>query len=176
MQLTIDASGIIYGTAGNGGSATKCFQGCGAFFRLTPPSGKGKWQETILHSFAGAPDGTAPSSLILAPSRTFYGETAAGGRSSACGSAGCGTIYALKPSRGSRWTETVVHSFRARGAPKDDGEFPFGGLALTSNGDPIRSDGIRWPSAALLYARISLVRVRHVFPPKARARKANGVD
>ena len=135
MQLTIDASGIMYGTAGNGGSSTKCFEGCGAVFSLTPPSGKGKWQETILHSFAGAPDGTAPSSLIRAPNRTLYGETNAGGRSTACGKVrGCGTIFALKPSRGSGWTETIVHSFQARGAPKDDGEFPFGGLVLTSNG------------------------------------------
>jgi|GEM_PF-439873 uncharacterized repeat protein (TIGR03803 family) len=135
MHLTIDASGIIYGTAGNGGSATKCFQGCGAVFKLTPPSGKGKWQETILHSFAGAPDGTAPSELILAPDRTLYGETGAGGRSTACGNArGCGTIFALKPSGGSRWTETIVHSYRARGTPKNDGEFPFGGLVLASNG------------------------------------------
>ncbi|MGC2635158.1 MAG: choice-of-anchor tandem repeat GloVer-containing protein [Candidatus Cybelea sp.] len=133
MQLTIDASGIIYGTAGNGGSATKCFQGCGAVFKLTHPSGKGKWQEAILHSFAGVPDGIAPSDLILAPNRTFYGETGAGGRSTACGSVkGCGTIFALKPSGGSRWTETIVHSFQANGAPKDDGEFPFGGLVLTS--------------------------------------------
>lgn len=135
LRLTIDASGTIYGTAGNGGSATKCFLGCGAIFKLTPPAGKGEWQETILHSFAGVPDGAAPSTLILAPNRTLYGETNAGGRSTVCGTGrGCGTVFALKPSHGSGWAETIVHSFQARGAPKNDGEFPYGGLVLTSNG------------------------------------------
>jgi uncharacterized repeat protein (TIGR03803 family) len=136
VQLTIDASGAIYGTAGNGGAVTNCFQGCGAIFKLTrPPSGKGEWRERILYSFAGPPDGEAPSSLILAPNGTFYGETNAGGRSTACGNdRGCGTIFALKPSGSSRWTETILHSFKAAKAPKDDGEFPFGGLLLMSNG------------------------------------------
>ena len=66
-QITIDASGAIYGTAGDGGPATKCALGCGAIFKLTPAPGKGEWHETILHSFAGVPDGAAPSTLILAP-------------------------------------------------------------------------------------------------------------
>jgi uncharacterized repeat protein (TIGR03803 family) len=134
-QLTIDASGAIYGTAGDGGGVTKCFLGCGAIFELTPPQGKGKWRETILHSFADVPDGAGPNSLILAPTGTLYGETDEGGRSRACGDGrGCGTVFALKPSRrGSRWTETIVHSFKAAKAPKNDGEFPSG-IALTSDG------------------------------------------
>jgi hypothetical protein len=137
-QITIDATGTIYGAAGDGGRVTKCFLGCGAIFRLTPPpAGKGTWRETILHSFAGVPDGSAPSSLILAPSGTLYGETNAGGHSSACvgrQNLGCGTIFALKPSRrGSRWIETIVHSFKGPKAPKNDGEFPSG-IALTSGG------------------------------------------
>ncbi len=58
-QITIDATGTIYGAAGDGGRVTKCFLGCGAIFRLTPPpAGKGTWRETILHSFAGVPDGS----------------------------------------------------------------------------------------------------------------------
>lgn len=134
IQLTIDASGAIYGTAGDGGSATKCFLGCGAIFKLTPLLGKGEWRESILYSFAGAPGGAGPSSLILAPSGTFYGETLAGGRSSACGDGGCGTVFALsKPSRGSRWTETILHAFKTGRAPKNDGEFPDD-LTLASNG------------------------------------------
>lgn len=136
VQLTIDASGAIYGTAGSGGAVTKCFQGCGAIFKLTrPSSGSGEWRERILYSFAGPPDGAGPSSLILAPHGAFYGETNAGGHSTACGNdRGCGTIFALKPSGSSRWTETIVHSFKAAQAPKGDGEFPFGGLGLASNG------------------------------------------
>jgi uncharacterized repeat protein (TIGR03803 family) len=135
-QLTIDASGSIYGTAGEGGSATKCFLGCGAIFKLTPPpAGNGEWHETILHSFAGAPDdGAAPFVLILGPNGTFYGETDAGGRSAACGDDGCGTVFALTASHGSRWTEMILHAFKARNTPKNDGEFPNGGLPLTSNG------------------------------------------
>lgn len=134
VELTIDASGAIYGTAGSGGAVTKCFQGCGAIFTLRPPaSGKSEWRERILHSFAGPPDGEGPSSLILAPHGTFYGETNAGGHSTACGNdRGCGTIFALKPS-GKRWTETIVHSFGPTKA-HDDGEFPYGGLVLKPNG------------------------------------------
>ena len=136
-QLTIDAAGAIYGTAGEGGPATKCALGCGAIFKLTPAPGKGEWNETILHSFAGVPDGAAPSVLILGQNGTLYGETNAGGRSSACEGVqnlGCGTIFALKPSRGSRWTETILHSFKAAKAPKNDGEFPYGGLTLAADG------------------------------------------
>ena len=134
VQLTIDASGTIYGAAADGGRVTTCFLGCGAIFKLTPQPGKGEWRETILHSFAGVPDGNGPISLILASNGTLYGETDWGGRSTACGAnRGCGTVFALTPSHGSRWTETILHAFKAAKAPKNDGEFPDG-LTLTSDG------------------------------------------
>lgn len=134
-QITIDASGAIYGTADNGGPATKCALGCGAIFKLTPAPGRSEWHETILHAFAGVPDGAAPNTLILAPNGALYGEASAGGRSTACGDGrGCGAIFALRPSHGSRWTETIVHSFKAAKAPNDDGEFPYGGLTLAADG------------------------------------------
>jgi hypothetical protein len=134
-ELAVDTSGAIYGVGGNGGAVTKCFQGCGAIFKLSrPASGKGAWREKILYSFAGPPDGEAPSSLILAVNGTLYGETAAGGRSTACGNErGCGTVFALTPSRHSQWSETIVHSFKPTKA-NADGEFPFGGLVRKSNG------------------------------------------
>jgi|HubBroStandDraft_4_1064222.scaffolds.fasta_scaffold00002_76 uncharacterized repeat protein (TIGR03803 family) len=136
-QIIIDASGTIYGAAGAGGPSQKCTLGCGNVFMLRPPpAGNGEWRETVLHEFAGAPDGAGPSSLTLAPNGTLYGETNTGGPSSACGNnKGCGTVFALAPSRhGSGWALSIVHAFRTAKGPKNDGEVPEGGLTLTSSG------------------------------------------
>lgn len=137
-QLIMDSSGTIYGAAVGGGPSRKCALGCGNVFMLTPPpAGNGVWRETVLHEFAGAPDGAGPNSLALAPNGTLYGETASGGPSSACGNdKGCGTVFALSRSRhGSRWDLSIVHAFRTAKGPKNDGEFPNGGLTLASNGE-----------------------------------------
>lgn len=135
VALTVDRTGTLYATAASGGSGTACLLGCGAIFELAPPkTANGEWRETLVHSFTGVPDGTAPSNLVRAPDGSFYGETNAGGRSRACGTQrGCGTIFALKR-HGLQWRETVVHSFHAMHAPKNDGEFPYGGLTLADDG------------------------------------------
>ena len=52
-HLNLDASGNLYGTTSEGG-APGC--SCGTIFKLTPEAG-GTWQETVVHSFRGAPDG-----------------------------------------------------------------------------------------------------------------------
>jgi uncharacterized repeat protein (TIGR03803 family) len=135
-QIIIDASGTIYGAAAAGGPSHKCNLGCGNVFMLKPPAKNGEWRETVLHEFEGAPDGAGPNSLTFAPNGTLYGETNGGGPSSACGShKGCGTVFALSRSRhGSRWALSIVHAFRTSKGPKNDGEFPNGGLTVASNG------------------------------------------
>jgi uncharacterized repeat protein (TIGR03803 family) len=67
--------------------------------------------QTILHDFAGPPDGAAPDAgLLLTASGAVYGTTTSGGGG---GGAGCGTIFTLIPpaKAGAAWTETVLYSF-----------------------------------------------------------------
>jgi uncharacterized repeat protein (TIGR03803 family) len=67
--------------------------------------------------------------VILDQAGNLYGTTMAGG-GLACGwHGGCGTIFALTPSR-SGWVEYVLYSFQGG----DDGYFPWGGLTLDQSG------------------------------------------
>jgi len=66
-------------------------------------------QETVLHTFTGAPDGRNPNAdLILDEAGNLYGTTAAGGISGICPPYnGCGTAYMLDRSG----KETVLYRF-----------------------------------------------------------------
>jgi uncharacterized repeat protein (TIGR03803 family) len=87
--LVFDKQGALYGTARVGGTGKN-----GIAFQLTPPAGGGApWQETILHSFAGAPDGAQPEAgVVMGADGTLYGTTFGGGNA-----AGYGTVYKLEP-------------------------------------------------------------------------------
>ena len=73
--LVFDGVGNLYGTTAGGGgiSGISCgYYGriaCGVIFELSP--GNGTWTETVLHSFTGAPNGTAqarpPASSSIRP-------------------------------------------------------------------------------------------------------------
>jgi uncharacterized repeat protein (TIGR03803 family) len=93
--LVADASGTLYGTT-FGAYPDRL----GAAFKLTPPQpGATKWNETILHAFAGKPDGNSPEGWLLAgPGGVFYGTTTQGGGGGAgiCGR-GCGSIFSVTP-------------------------------------------------------------------------------
>jgi uncharacterized repeat protein (TIGR03803 family) len=81
--LVRDGAGNLYGTSTYGGD---CFL-CGTIFRL---SAAGK--ETVLHNFAGKPDGGYPDNSGLVPvSGSGYGTTFEGGTFNA------GTIYRISP-------------------------------------------------------------------------------
>ncbi|MGA2742384.1 MAG: choice-of-anchor tandem repeat GloVer-containing protein [Bryobacteraceae bacterium] len=94
---------MIYGTTEYGGSAASdsacpgsyyVYPGCGIVFQLTPPSTSGgAWTETVLHSFSGKNgDGAIPvAGLVLSSGGVLYGTTSAGG------TAGKGTAFALQP-------------------------------------------------------------------------------
>jgi uncharacterized repeat protein (TIGR03803 family) len=102
----IDVAGTLYGTTVSGGVAS-CY--CGTVFKVTLAGA-----ETVLHNFAGEPDGFGPEYGLLNAKGTLYGTTANGGTSDD------GTVFAITPAG----SETVLHSFT--GAP--DGAHPKSAL------------------------------------------------
>jgi hypothetical protein len=115
-SMIFDAAGNLYGTTTDGGAqgvhcggAVKF--GCGTVFELTPGPG-GVWTETVLHSFGGANDGSAPSANVTFDADgNLWGTTFDGGAHGyGCHKVACGTLFELTPGAGG-WTETVVYSF-----------------------------------------------------------------
>ena len=89
--------------------------------------------DTVLYSFHGAPDGQLPlAGLVSDSAGNLYGTTIKGGTGPCTSSTGngCGVIFKLSPS-GNGWSETVLYSFR----DKNDGEYPFAGLAIDASGN-----------------------------------------
>ncbi len=72
-DLAIDHAGNIYGTTLSGG----LFQ-YGTVYKFSPDA-KGRWKETVLHSFANTNDGYIPQGVILDSSGNAYGVTSGGG-------------------------------------------------------------------------------------------------
>jgi len=92
--------GNFYGTTSQGGGTANA----GTVFRMTPAG-----DVTVLHAFAGGPDGRQPqAALIQATDGNFYGTTTYGGfLSMGLCTAGCGTIFKMTPAG----TVTVLHAF-----------------------------------------------------------------
>jgi len=100
-SVVMGKNGALYGTTAQGGSATSAcpssyqgLAGCGTVFKLTPPSAPGgAWTETVLHDFTDANgDGASPvAPLVPSSTGVLYGTTSAGG------TAGKGTIFAVAP-------------------------------------------------------------------------------
>jgi len=138
---------VLYGTTYLGGAA-----GYGTVFSLTPKAG-GRWAETVLYSFTGAPaacgttsnpacDGANPEAglTLVSSSGVLYGTTFAGGTE------GYGTVFSLTPPTppATTWTETLLHSFigapsgvggggvpcGSSGQPPCDGAYPAGGVVI----------------------------------------------
>jgi uncharacterized repeat protein (TIGR03803 family) len=112
--LTRDKAGNLYGTTLYGGTNG----GFGTVFKLHP-SGK----ETILHSFAGTPDGEDPRSVLVRDAAgNLYGTTQYGGTNG-----GFGTVFKLE----AKGKLTLLHSFA--GTP--NGEDPYAGLLRDKAGN-----------------------------------------
>jgi uncharacterized repeat protein (TIGR03803 family) len=106
--LIEDSAGNLYGTTTVGGAYNK-----GTVFMLNASG-----QETILHNFAGSPDGFAPwAGLFRDAAGNLFGTTAGGGdKPAGCFGQGCGTVFEIT----SAGEETVLYSFynwRDEGTP-----------------------------------------------------------
>ncbi len=113
----IDVEGTLYGTTSRGGGAgchTSESAGCGTVFSINASG-----QETVLHSFAGSPDGSYPYVELIDVKGVFYGTTAEGG-GSCYGGIGCGTVYSITPAA----VEKVLYAFKNG----SDGNNPQSGL------------------------------------------------
>jgi uncharacterized repeat protein (TIGR03803 family) len=122
-SLVMDATGNLYGTTTTGGIHNQ-----GTVFKLSQSAGK--WEETVLHSFANR-DGSFPmGSLIFDLSGNLYGMTTVGGDLSLCAGNGCGVAFKLMPNSKGGWTETVLHRFL-----DEPGAFPLYGLILDPAGN-----------------------------------------
>jgi len=114
--------GNLYGTTTNGGANNICTSGCGTIFKITLAGAF-----TTLYSFCSQPhcaDGAGPYGLVQATDGNFYGATAGGGASSACGTEGCGTVFKITPGG----TLTTLHNFGGT-----DGDVPLD-LVQATNG------------------------------------------
>jgi uncharacterized repeat protein (TIGR03803 family) len=77
-------------------------------------------KKTVLHSFTGGTDGAFPYGGVLRDAAgNLYGTTSAGGNT-ACGGAGCGTVFKLDQ----QGNETLLYTFTGG----TDGGTPYGGL------------------------------------------------
>lgn len=118
--LVRDERGNFYGTTSQGGQ-----YGFGIVFRISV-----RGEETILHSFRGAPDGANPEGeLLLDRNGNLYGTTAYGGKGCANpdGASGCGTVFTITPSN----QESILYRF----GNSPDGAYPFAGLVADWDGN-----------------------------------------
>lgn len=107
----IDARGNLYGTTALGGDF-----GNGAAYKLAPGGA-----ETVLHSFAGAGDGSGPVTVVLNEQQDLYGGTC-------CGGIGGGVIFEVTL----KGKEKLIHTFT--GSP-DDGCGPWGAMVADASGN-----------------------------------------
>ena len=114
-NLIIDAAGNLYGATYTGGANR-----LGSVFKVNS-----KGNETLLHSFAGAPtDGQIPwSGLVMDGKGNLYGTTKYGGDAPNSG----GTVFKVDK----KGQETVLYNFTGEG----DGHMPMSTLALDAKGN-----------------------------------------
>ncbi len=138
--VILDSEGNLYGTTYFGGDSKTeiCHAvpgfaaGCGVVYKLTPTV-HGPWQETVLHTFTGAPDGQNPllAQLIFDSNGNLYGTTQSGGDVSCEPLIGCGVVFELSPSPAGPWTERILYAFGGI----SDGFNVVGGVTLDSQGN-----------------------------------------
>jgi uncharacterized repeat protein (TIGR03803 family) len=118
--LVFDAAGNLYGATTGGGAS-----GQGAVYKLTPFGG-GVWDETVIYSFKGTPDGASAWGVpVFDAAGNLYGTTNGGGANR------LGTVYELTLQTGGAWSEQVLHSFHGA----SDGSDIFEGLTIDGAGN-----------------------------------------
>jgi uncharacterized repeat protein (TIGR03803 family) len=119
----MDNSGNLYGVTVNGGAYNQ-----GTVFELSPPApGQTTWTPTVIFTFDGGVDGSAPNGgLVEDKAGNIYGTTNDGGAS------GFGTVFELTPPNVSAtsWSQTVLYSFNGT-----NGAAPLGGLIADAAGN-----------------------------------------
>nr|MBA3916386.1 hypothetical protein [Terriglobales bacterium] len=116
----IDPAGNIYGAAYSGGHSLG-----GGVYKLAPQP-DGTWQESVIYSFLGGANGTAPLSLAFGPDGNLYGTLLYGGAQHE------GSIYQLSPSPVGNWTETTLLSMNRKNQDSPRGAV---GLAFDNAGN-----------------------------------------
>jgi uncharacterized repeat protein (TIGR03803 family) len=116
--LVFDPSGNLYGTTYVGGA-----YGDGTVFQLKPGA-KGKWTESVIHSFDGN-DGNSPQSdLTIDAGGSLYGVCAGGPRDN-------GEVFKLTRGGNGKWALTILYDF-----PKlENGVGPIGALVWDPKGN-----------------------------------------
>jgi uncharacterized repeat protein (TIGR03803 family) len=123
--VTLAPNGVVYGSTQSGGATNQ-----GVVYMLrpspTPPlTPLAPWNETMLDSFPGVPDGAGPTGkLVLDSAGNLYGTTYQGG------SYGKGDVYELSPTSNG-WVESVLYSFSGG----TDGGMPDSGVVIDSAGN-----------------------------------------
>lgn len=113
-------AGLVGDSAGNGYGTTKYGGTAGGFGTVFKISTTGKF--SLLHSFAGTPDGENPvSGLVVDPAGNVYGTTFYGG------TLGYGSVFEIDTTG----KLTVLHSFNG----SSDGSNPLGGLTRDAAGN-----------------------------------------
>ena len=117
--LTMDRSGVLYGTTYYGGA-----QNQGTVFALAPSGNT--WSEGVLYSFGKGTDGRNPGygTLAIDSNGDLYGTTLYGGVND------WGIVYELIPASGAKWKEKLVHTF----GDASDGRVPNGGVIMGKSG------------------------------------------
>jgi uncharacterized repeat protein (TIGR03803 family) len=117
--VTLDSAGNVYGSTTQGGQYYD-----GTIYRLSPQK-NGTWKYTILYDFPDyVRNGAGPiGQMVFDTSGNLYGATSGGGKYQ------LGTVFELSPSAGGKWTHRVLHAFKYQ-----DGEIPYAGLAIDSQG------------------------------------------
>jgi uncharacterized repeat protein (TIGR03803 family) len=119
-----DEAGNLYGAAPAGGTSQ-----AGVIYRLSPT--KKGWVDTVLYNFTGQNgDGSGLYwiDLICDKSGNIYGATSFGGTN------GAGTVWELVYSETKKtYSESILYEFGASGS--GDGNNPYGGLAMDSEGN-----------------------------------------
>ena len=89
--LMMDGAGSLYGTTLEQGAFN-----FGTVFKLT--NNNGSWTYTDLHDFTNGTDGGYPvSQVVMDANGNLYGTASQGGSGTACGTAGCGTVWEITP-------------------------------------------------------------------------------
>lgn len=114
-----------------------------------------QWNEEVLYSFQGIPDGIGPIGRIVHDKQgNLYGATIDGGADNCYGPGQCGIVYELSPpaKNGDPWTETVLHVFQ--GLQFGDGATPEGGLVMDADGNLYGTTGYDGTGQCTLFGSV----------------------